>query len=229
VSERFGRSDRYSKVVTQFEQVGSQNEESPVIYAGECQFLENLAQGRVHLGTRQKTLGSKVLLFGRDKDDRFNRRVIPLQTDVSQTSWFSIYSSRGSLARQKARVDRLARVEPTQETKKYFDFIMAHADRCFAIVAASLFPCAMLYEYLAVRLSATRSSDKYKQWIEAYAPPRLTEYIIRLRYLIDRCEEADIREVRSVCREGFEHELSFFSGVMQLSYSHCVSQQPFQT
>ena len=194
---------------------------SEVLWVDNQDLVEAICEHPFIVGVRNGTLPSVYFERACAQDDyletilNYHRRVVPLQTDISQTSWFSTYSSGGSLMRQKARVDRLARVQPTQETKKYLDFIITHADKCFAIVAASLFPCAMLYEHLAVRLSATRSSDKYKQWIDVYAPPRLSEYIIRLRYLIDHCEEADSSEVRSVCREGFEHELAFFSGVMQ--------------
>lgn len=104
----------------------------------------------------------------------------------------------------------LTRVTPIPATRAYTDFLLATAFQgSLGDLLAAMVPCMRLYQFLGSELSATTTSESYRDWIDTYSSDEFAALTSTIEDLLDRTATRSVQEAAKY-RRAMELELAFF-------------------
>lgn len=119
----------------------------------------------------------------------------------------------------------LERVQPTQTTSAYLDFLLDRASLAgVGLTCAAMTPCMRLYAHLGHSL-AGRTAEPYTEWVQTYADPAFRQLVATLEQLLDQ-HATDVHDTQTTYRRAMELELAFFDEALADPRSNMTTTRP---
>jgi thiaminase/transcriptional activator TenA len=114
----------------------------------------------------------------------------------------------------------LTRVEPTQATLAYTDFLLSTAALDgVGLTCAAMAPCMMLYAFLGRSLAEEgyAADNPYAEWIRTYSDPEFESLASKLETLLDRYGGDGSLELSRAYRRAMSLEIGFFEASLTVA------------